>query len=33
MTGQDTVKKLICGEEDGLEEVYVTDAGTCRTSE
>ena len=29
MTGQDTVKKLIVGEEDGNE----TDARTCRTSE
>ncbi len=32
MTGQDTVKKLIVGEEDGKEE-NETDARTCRTSE
>ncbi len=33
MTGQDTVKKLIVGEEDGKEEENGTDARTCRTSE
>ena len=33
MTGQDTVKKLIVGEEDGKEEENETDARTCRTSE
>ena len=33
MTGQDTVKKLIVGEEDGKEEEHETAARTCRTSE
>ena len=33
MTGQDTVKKLIVGEEDGKEEENETDARTCGTSE
>ena len=33
MTGQDTVKKLIVGEEHGKEEENETDARTCRTSE
>lgn len=33
MIGQDTVKKLIVGEEDGKEEENETDARTCRTSE
>ena len=33
MTGQDTVKKLIVGEEGAKEEENETDARTCRTSE